>query len=180
MGVAEDFWFGFSCIKVMNLNEKLANECRRIASNTCLYTSTSLFEWLRFLRTMQVIFMITPVIFGSLATWNILTEAEVEGVRFSTAIFAFLAGLIPAIYGVLKLDEHIIKTSRLAGEFKNLQDRFDIAATVSSQKPFEDFEREVNGLLDRLELARAESYTAPQLFFWLARKKIRKGLYTPD
>lgn len=162
------------------MNEELAKKCQELADNTCLYTSTSLFMWLRCLRVLQVAFLILPIIFGSLATWEILTKAQHEGVQFFAAVCAFIAGVIPAIYGVLKLDEHIISTSRLAGEFKNLQDRFDIAAKVGSLKPFEEFEKEANALLERLELARSESYTAPEFFFNRARKKIGKGHYKPD
>jgi hypothetical protein len=163
-----------------DMNEALAKQCRRLADNTCLYTSTALFEWLRCLRIIQVAFLSLPIFLGSLATWNILTEAQDDWARYLTAICAFLAGLLPAIYGVLKLDEHIIKTSRLAGEFKNLQDRFEIAASVSSKKPYQEFESEVNELMERLERARSESYTPPNYYFRQAQKKIKKGDYAPD
>jgi hypothetical protein len=164
----------------MEQKDLLAQECRRLARNTCLYTSTSLFLWLRFLRLTHVVCLVMPVVFGSLASLEILTSSSTEGAEVWVAILAFLAGLIPAMAHVLKLDEHILETAKLAGEFKNLQDRFEIAAVVSSKKSFPEFEQEFQTLMERLEIARSESYTAPQIFFLLARRQIKRGHYDPD
>ncbi len=97
--------------------------------------------------------------------------------KLLTAISAFLAGLLRTVYAALKLDDHLEQCKHLAGEFKNLQDRFRQAALVSSQKPFVEFERDVTPLIDRLEKARSWSFTAPEWCFAAARKKIRKGDY---
>jgi hypothetical protein len=102
------------------------------------------------------------------------------GIKLFTAICAFLAGLLPAIYTALKLDDHLDESKHLAGEFKNLQDRFRQAALVSSRKPFAEFEADVKPLIDRLEQARATSLTAPEWCFKRAQKKIKKGDYDFD
>jgi hypothetical protein len=102
------------------------------------------------------------------------------GIKLFTAICAFLAGLLPAIYAALKLDDHLDESKHLAGEFKNLQDRFRQAALVSSRKPFAEFEADVKPLIDRLEQARATSLTAPEWCFKRAQKKIKKGDYDFD
>jgi len=156
--------------------EELAKECRR-EEESCLYTSTSLFLWLRLLRLAKFFFTVTPLLLGALASWKILTASEASGVKFTVAIFSFLAGLLPSIYSALKYDEYLAHCQHLAGEFKNLQDRFRKAALVSSQKEFKEFEDEYNVLVDRLERARSHSITAPECFFNWARKKIEKGDY---
>lgn len=101
-----------------------------------------------------------------------------EESRNLTALFAFLAGLLPAVYAALKLDRHLDQCCRLAGEYKNLQDRFRQAGDISSLKGFAEFDADVQPLLRRLEKARAESFTAPEWCFRRAQKKISKGDYT--
>jgi hypothetical protein len=84
-------------------------------------------------------------------------------VKVFTAICAFIAGLMPAIYSALKLDDHLEQCKTLAGEFKNLQDRFRQAALVSSKKSFTEFEADVKPLIDRMDEARGVSLTPPRL-----------------
>lgn len=158
---------------------ELALECKR-QSESCLYTSTTLFIWLRFLRTVRLFFIIVPLIAGAFAGWNILTKIDLEGVKLFTAICAFVAGLMPTVYSALKFDENLEKCARLAGEFKNLQDRFRQAALVSSRKSFADFEADVKPLMDRLELARGVSVTPPEWMFRRAQKKVKSGDYDFD
>src|SRR3954447_10188909 len=110
----------------MDKNEALANECKRIANNTCLYTSTSLFIWLKCLRVLRIFFLVTPAVLGSVASWKLLTGLHSETAQLLVASMAFVAGLLPATYSILKLDDHLVTCAHLAGEFKNLQDRFDL------------------------------------------------------
>ncbi len=146
--------------------------------DTCLYTSTTLYIWLRFCRSLKTAFLVVPLICGSLSTWSVLTRSDVQSFRNLTALFSFMAGLLPAVYAALKLDRHLDQCCRLAGEFKNLQDRFRQAGDISYHKSFTEFESDVHPLLKRLEKARAESFTAPEWCFRRAQKKINKGDYT--
>lgn len=159
------------------LNCALREECFRLV-DTCLYTSTSLFIWLRFCRFTKTFFLVVPLLLGSLSTWNVLTQTETPHTKSFTAICAFLAGVLPAVYAVLKMDRHLDQCCRLAGEFKNLQDRFRQAAEISSLKDFAIFEAEVQPFFKRLEKARSESFTAPEWCFRLAQKKVNRGDYT--
>ena len=68
----------------------------------------------------------------------------------------------------------------MAGEFKNLQDRFRQAALVSAKKSFTEFEQDVKPFLERLEQARSLSVTAPEWCFRRAQKKIKAGDYDFD
>ena len=159
--------------------ETLVDECLDQAKN-CTYTSTTFFIWLRCLRTIRLVFVVVPLIFGSLASWTLLTNADVDAVKILVAVFAFVAGLLPSIYSVLKLDDGLAHCTTLAAEFKNLQDRFRVCAKVWSLKPYEEFEAEFRALMDRLENARRPSYTAPEWCFKAAQKKIWAGDYEPD
>jgi hypothetical protein len=104
----------------------------------CVYTSTSLLIWLRVLRKLRIGFVVVPIIFGSLAGWDLL-QGQDRGFKTVTAVFAFLAGLLPAVYAALKLDEHLPTVTRLAGEYKNLEILFGDLAEVGPVKTFEAF-----------------------------------------
>ncbi|WP_047496382.1 hypothetical protein [Terriglobus sp. TAA 43] len=158
-------------------SEALRKECYRLV-DTCLYTSTTFYIWLRFCRFLKTAFLVVPLVCGSLGTWSVLTRSNVESFRNLTALFSFLAGLLPAVYAALKLDRHLDQCCRLAGEFKNLQDRFRQAGDISFHKTFPEFEADVQPLFKRLEKARSESFTAPEWCFKRAQNKINKGDYT--
>lgn len=154
-------------------------ECRRL-SESCLYTSTSLFIWLRWLRWVRVGFITVSALCGGLAGWSILKVAPEPGYRTLGAVAALLAGVLPAIYGALRADDGLAKCAMLAGEFKNLQDRFLQAATIGSSRPPEEFQKLFERLMGRLERARAHSYTAPEWCFKKAQHKVKSGHYDPD
>ena len=158
---------------------QLALECKR-QHDSCLYTSTSLFIWLRTLRWIRGLFIVLPLIFSSIAGWKLLATSDRQGVKVIAAICAMLAGLLPAIYAGLKYDDQLGHSKQLAGEFKNLQDRFRQAALVSSYKPLEEFEAEFKKIRERMEAARSHSYTAPEWCFRMAQKKIDVGDYSFD
>src|SRR4051794_16771412 len=128
----------------------LAVECQRL-SESCLYTSTQFFIYLRALRWIRIGFVVVPLVFGSLATWKVVEGADSYGAKWFAALCAFIAGLLPSIYSALKLDDRLAEAARLAAEFKNLQDRFRQAALVSALKKFADFEGEYSQLVQRLE-----------------------------
>ena len=158
---------------------QLVDECRR-QSESCLYTSTSMFIWLRWLRWFRVAFVIFNAMCGGLAGWTVLKAASDPDARLWCASFALLAGVLPAVYSALKAEEGLAQCAMLAGEFKNLQDRFRQAALIGSKKPFAEFEREFRRLMERMERARRHSYTAPEWCFRSAQKKIKTGDFTFD
>ena len=159
--------------------QALIDECLDQSKN-CTYTSTTFFIWLRWLRIIRLVFLVVPLLFGSLASWTLLTNADANAVRVLVAVFAFVAGLVPSIYSVLKFDDGLTRCTTLAAEFKNLQDRFRVCARVSSLKPYEEFEAEFRALVERLENARRPSYTAPEWCFKAAQNKVQAGDYEPD
>jgi len=156
---------------------ELAHECKRL-SEGCLYTSTSLFIWLRVLRTTKVVLTGLGLVLGGIAGWNVLSGSERW--KIAIAFCALIAGLIPTLLSGLKIEEHIEQCKRLAGEFKNLQDRFRQAALVDSQKGFDALEQAFSKARDRLEAARIESVTPPEPIFWLAQRKVKSMDYKFD
>lgn len=153
---------------------QLVDECKR-QSESCLYTSTSMFIWLRWLRWFRIVFVIFNAFCGGFAGWSILKASTDPEFKFIGALFALLAGVLPAIYSALKADDGLAKCGMLAGEFKNLQDRFRQAALIGAKKPFPEFEKAFQRLMDRMERARSHSYTAPEWCFRAAQRKIGGG-----
>ncbi len=159
--------------------EPLVRECRR-QEESCLYTSTTLYIWLRQTRLIRRIFVVAPAVFGALATWSVLDKPELTLLVWSTASFALLAGLFPAIFEALKLDVHEVSIARQAAAFKTIQDRFRQLATITALGPYDTFEAEFHKTMERLDEARAESTTPPERCFKTARRKIAAGHYCFD
>lgn len=158
---------------------ELIRECERQAES-CLYTSTSLFIWLRSRRRWKAFFTVTPLVLGTVASWQLLTSSDLESVKVFVSVCAFLAGLMPSIYSALKFDDSLEDCQRAAAEFKNLQDRFRQVAFVSSRKSFAEFENDFGALQTRLEQAREGSLTPPERFFKAAQAKVKSADYTFD
>jgi hypothetical protein len=128
---------------------------------------------------VRIGFVVVPIIFGAVAGWDLL-QGQDGTIRTVTATFALFAGLVPAVYAALKLDEHLPTAARLAGEYKNLEILFSDLRQVGPTKAIEEFEAEYKEARDRLEKANAEAYTAPEWCFRKAEKKIKAGHYSFD
>jgi hypothetical protein len=157
----------------------MVSECRDQSRN-CIYTSTSFFIWLRFLRTVGLVLTVVPLILGSLASWKLLTQSDLDSIKLVIAALAFFAGIIPTISRALRLDRRITQCRELAAEFKNLQDEFRQCANISSLKPFSEFDADFRRAMKRLEQARKPSYTPPEWCFKRAQRKVQSGDYDPD
>lgn len=155
----------------------LIKECQRL-SESCLYTSTSLFIWVREKRRIKNAFIFIPLLLGSIAGWSFISEFDASWVKWVTGVFSFVAGLMPALYSALKLDDHLETCKRSAGEFKNLQDRFRQVALIYSGKSLAEFESEFGKIMAKFEKIKSESLTPPERFFKAAQKKINTGDYT--
>lgn len=154
--------------------QNLIDECRR-QEESCLYMSTTIFEWLRSLRRWRVAFVVVPIVLGGLATWPLLAKkVEFEWV---TGVCALLAGLAPAVYKALDLDVSLQALASSAHQFKSLQDGFRQAWRVTSLGGFDNFMTVVDALMERMDAARAGSITAPEKFFKQAQRKINDGDY---
>jgi len=150
------------------------DECKR-QEESCLYTSTSLFEWLKSLRVWKTFFVLTPIIVGGLSTWPLL--AHHDEYKWFTGVCALLAGFSPALYKALDFDVNLKVIAQHAHEFKILQDRFRQAWRTSASGPFADFKKEFDGLMTRMDAARAASLTPPERFFKKAQAKIAADHY---
>ena len=157
--------------------DKLVKECRR-QEESCLYTSTTLYVWLRKARWWRRIFISAPIVLGAIASWSILGGATATWAIWSTAIAGLLAGVFPAVRDALGLDLHVDEIARQAAEFKSLQDRFRLVADTGAHKPGDAFETEVRDLIERLDDARKASSTPSERCFKAAREKIHAGHYS--
>ena len=157
-----------------NRIDNLIDECKR-QEESCLYTSATLFEWLKSMRRWRVFFVVGPIVLGGIATWPLLTRHS--DYEWLTAVCALLAGLAPAVYKALDFDVSLGLIAKQAHEFKVLQDRFRQAWRVSAQNGVERLQSEFEELMKRMDAARSASLTAPERFFKSAQAKITAGHY---
>jgi hypothetical protein len=150
----------------------LAEQCA-IHRERCREAAASLYVWLRTLRYLRVAFVVLPIVFGTLAGWDLLTADN--RFRTVTAVFAFMAGLVPAVYAALKLDEHLPDAAYLGGEYKNLHIKFAELVRLGPLMDPSAFVEEYKVARKRLEAATSKAYTAPEWCVRWARRKIEAG-----
>jgi hypothetical protein len=151
----------------------IAEEARR-QEESCLYTSTSLYLWLRRVRLQKQLFVIIPIILGAVAGFSAFKE-HVPAVLVAT--LTLVAGLFPALADALKIATSVDEISASAATFKALQDRFRRLATITVLSDVDAAEAALAELMDRMDVARSSSITPPERYFTAAQAKIRSGDY---
>jgi hypothetical protein len=163
------------CAMISDLNQSLKAQCAE-QRERCLHTSAALYIWLRTLKQIRIVFVILPIVLAGFASWNFLSSETSDPVL--AALFTLTAGIFPAVYSALKLDDYLQMVATLAGEYKNLEIVFGTLENVSSLKPFREFEAEFNQAVERLQAANAHAYPAPEWCFKRARDRIKTGHYS--
>lgn len=152
---------------------EVAKEAMR-QSESCLWTSTTLYIWLRQVRRQRQFFIAAPIVLGALAGFSVLQDLAPA---WLVATLALAASLFPALSDGLNIQTSVNETARLAADFKSLQDRFRQLANVKALGGADEAEAALAELMDRMDLARSASVTPPEKYFELARKKIEGGHY---
>jgi hypothetical protein len=153
--------------------DNLIDECKR-QEESCLYTSTALFEWLKHLRYWKVFFIVAPIIFAALATAlpNIFS-----GTGWIAAICVMLAGIATAVYKALRLDVSLDLIAKAANQYKALQDRFRQARTLLAPGDYDKFNKEFLDRMQQMDAVRAITTPPPESYFDKAQAKIKSGDY---
>jgi hypothetical protein len=151
--------------------QALVDECKR-QEESCLYTSTALFEWLKALRRWRIILITTPIILSAVAASAILKHNE-----WIVGSAALLAGIFPAVLRALDLDKDLAAIARQANQYKILQDRFRQSWRVCALGDSEEFIRDFKANMKMMDELRLASPAIPDRFFVKARQKIGKGHY---
>ncbi len=120
-------------------------------------------------------FVVAPIILGALATWPLLSQTG--GFEWFTGACALLAGLAPVVYKALDFDLSLDLIAKKAHQFKILQDRFRQEWRVSALGTPDDFKKEFDDLMARMDAVRSTSFTVPERFFKKAQAKIQSGHY---
>jgi hypothetical protein len=155
--------------------QAIVQECQN-QEESCLYTSTSLFIWLRRARWYNRILNFIQIVVGVAGS-----AAALKQYPIFAAFAALLSGVLPSIYQKLNLSQHIKEIESHAGNFKNLQDRFRQAATIISLDDNPDtLKAEFVSLMRSLEDLRAKPLTVPEWCFLEAQEKIKAGHYNFD
>lgn len=154
--------------------QSLIEECKR-QEESCLYTSTALFEWLKSLRAWKTFFVVAPIVLAAVATG---LPADVRpGLEWLIGACTLLAGIATAVYKALDLDVSLDVISKHANQFKVLQDRFRQAWRVSALGDFDEFKRQFDSRMEQMDALRSSSLPPPERFFKKARAKIKAGDY---
>jgi hypothetical protein len=154
--------------------KNLVAECKR-QEESCLYMSTTIFEWLKALRFWRIVFVVAPIILGSLATWQLLVEHA--KFKWVIGVCAMLAGVLPAVYKALDFDVSLDTLAKNAHQYKTLQDRFRQAGHITALGGANELKDAFIPLMSRMDEARASSLTPPERFFKKTKKKIDAGHY---
>jgi hypothetical protein len=177
--VAEDIRNGNSDHSVVEARRQaLISECQGEEEN-CLYTSTTFFIWLRWIKFFRGFLWAVGAIGSVVAASHILKDNS-DQYRILIAGAALAGVVCPALIRTLHLDTSITDYASAAAQFKNLQAEFRRLSQIWSLKDYEDFERDAEKAFAALSEVRQRSLTPPEICFLLARKKVRKGHYTPD
>lgn len=151
----------------------IAEEARR-QEESCLYTSTSFYLWLRQVRLQKQIFVVAPIILGAIAGFSAFRE-HVPAVL--VASLTLIASLFPALADALKITTSVDEITASAATFKALQDRFRRLATITVLSDIDTAETALGELMDRMDVARSNSITPPERYFTAAQAKIKSGDY---
>lgn len=172
--MAEDFRTPDSDLRtVESRRREIVKEALR-QSESCLWTSTMLFTWLRLVRLQHKIVTLLPIILTGLAGFSYVKEWVPS---WSVALMAFLSTLIPSIAEALQIQTHVEELKQLAAEYKALQDRFRRLGKITALGNVDEAEKTLAELMDRMDLARSSSITPPQRYFEEARNQIESGNY---
>lgn len=155
--------------------QEIVAECKR-QQESCNYTSTAMYSWLKEVRVYRVLFIALPILFGSIASAKILLKDPTYD--WLTAFASLLAGLFPAVFKALDLDVSIKAMSDSAHRFEVLRDRFRQASLIGATKNADEIEAEFKDLMSRMDEARNSSLAIPERHFKSAQKKIAAGDYT--
>ena len=154
--------------------QPIIDECKR-QQESCNYTATALYSWLKEVRGYRIAFITLPIVLGSIASAKILLKEP--AFDWITGIAALLAGLFPAIFKALDLDVNIKAMSDAAHRFEVLRDRFRQTSTIGVTKTVDELEQEFRLLMDRMDEARGVNLAIPERHFKKAQKKIGRGHY---
>jgi hypothetical protein len=175
--VAEDLRHDDTADGLRTAHAALIAECER-EEESCLYTSTSFYIWLRTLKAIRAACWVAGAI-GSIVSANSILRGQ-QRYPIILAGFAIAGVLMPGLIKAVQLDTTIRDYAAAAASFKNLQGEFRRLATVWSNKPFPEFETEARRAIKAMNDARKPSLTPPEWCFRRAQRKIKRGDYEGD
>lgn len=157
----------------LNTLSEIEIECRR-QIESCLYTSTTLYIWLRTVRFARFASVVAPLLLSGLAALGLTKFNFPNSVVVS---LTFFASIFPALQYALKIETSIEHIAGEASKYKALQDRFRQVSKIGISLGNEVALREFGEAMEQLNLARSSSITPPERYFRKAQAKIKSGDY---
>lgn len=156
--------------------QAIVQECK-IQAESCRYTAAALYEWLAEASFRNKLWNAVPILLGALASYGFLSNAF----PIFASFLAMLAGLLPSIYEKLELNAHTSEILAQAGQYKNLENRFKQAASITAlDDDPESLRVEFSALMRVAEDVRARPLVIPEKHFQAGRAKVQDGRYEPD
>lgn len=152
---------------------EIAAEALRQAES-CLYTSTQLYMWLRCVRFWAGVIKVAPIVLTAVAGAAFLQELMP---LWMAAGMAFLSTLIPSVAEAVDIQTKVGELKSAAAEYKVLQDRFRQLAKLGTLAEVDRAQDRLDELMDRMDVVRANSITPPESYYKKAREKIKAGDY---
>ena len=175
--MAEDLRHDDTVDGLRTAHAALTAECER-EEESCLYTSTSFYIWLRALKVIRATLWVLGAL-GSIVSASSILRGQ-KSYPIILAGFAIAGVLLPGLIKAVHLDTTIRDYAAAAATFKNLQGEFRRLAKVWSAKPFPEFEAEARRAIKAMNDARKPSLTPPEWCFRLSQRKIKRGDYEKD
>lgn len=158
----------------LNTLSEIEAECQR-QMESCLYTSTTLYIWLRTVRFARFGSVLVPLLLSGVAALG-LTKFNFPA--YVVVLLTFAASLFPALQHALKIETSIERIASEASRYKSLQDRFRQVSKIGISQGKETALREFHAAMEDLNLARLTSITPPERYFRKAQAKIARGDYS--
>lgn len=156
--------------------QAIVQECR-IQAESCQYTAAALYEWLAEAAFRNRLWNAVPIVLAAIASYGVLSNAF----PIFASFLALLAGLLPSVYEKLELKAHTDEILAQAGQYKNLENRFRQAASITAlDDDPESLRVEFGSLMRMAEDIRARPLVIPEKHFQAGRAKVKDGRYEPD
>jgi hypothetical protein len=156
--------------------QAIVQECK-IQADSCRYSAAALYEWLAEASFRNRLWNALPIALGALAGYGVLSN----DFPIFASFLAMLAGLLPSISEKLELKAHTDEILTQAGQYKNLENRFKQAASITELDDDPEALRVEFGAIMRMaEDIRARPLVIPEKHFQAGRAKVKDGRYEPD
>ena len=161
---------------------KLLAECRRLENNS-LWTASAHYTAASWTGRFHLFCGSIPIVLGGVGGWDLLHHPNTADVSqiFIAGLFTLTAGIVGSLITFWDLAKTQLDHFKAAGEYKTLENEARRAYEIhGGDESYAEFKARVLDLASRYDKLGKDSIQSKDLMFWLAGKKVRKGIYEPE